>query len=168
MEEVAAIEEGDVGRCNTVDAYRTCIQLVYPLRFRHTWDGLPTARVRSMGDLHAIVRDVSSPAFDTRDGESRREGPAAVKETILELEHTKSVSMPSGLFVDAGCDADLTVCAGSVKERRLVVDVAAGACAPVFAGAGEDMLGASSSHPQSAAGAVGGTMAVRVCLCVCE
>jgi hypothetical protein len=51
-----------------------------------------------------------------------------VKETIFEVEHTNSVSMPSEVFADAGCEADRTAGrAGSVKECRAVVELRAGA-----------------------------------------
>lgn len=62
--------------------------------------------------------DMPLAALFEREGDSRR-GPAAVKETILAFEHTKSVSMPSVLFVDAGAGAGLfELRTGSVKLRR--------------------------------------------------
>jgi hypothetical protein len=124
--------------------------------------------VRSVGDFQAIACDVSSPALGVGGGESRLEGPATAKETILELEHTKSVSMPSELLVDAGCDADLAVRVGSVKERRLTAEPRAGACSRVFEEAGDDMLGASGSHSQSAAVEVEVALGVRIYPCVCK
>jgi len=82
---------------------------------------IPTARVRSVGDFHSVDL-VSSLAVE------RADGPAVVKETIFEVEHTNSVSMPSELFADAGCEDDRTAGrAGSVKERRAVVELRAGA-----------------------------------------
>jgi hypothetical protein len=82
---------------------------------------IPTARVRSVGDVHSVDL-VSSLAVE------RAVGPAGVKETIFEVEHTNSVSMPSEVFADAGCEADRTAGrAGSVKECRAVVELRAGA-----------------------------------------
>ena len=100
---------------------RTPAQTLVSELASHTWDNIPTASVRSVGVFHCIGCDVSPD----RAGESRRAGPAVVKETILELEHTKSVSMPSTLFVGAGTDVGLFAFAGSVKLRLTLV---AGAC----------------------------------------
>ena len=69
-----------------------------------------------------------------------------MKETILEAEQMKSVSIPSELFLDAGVDADrIPGRAGSVNERRPVVD-ACGACSGVFEEAGTDMMSTSCRH----------------------
>ena len=102
-----------------------------------------------MGVFHAIALDGSSWRLPERGGDCRREGPVAVKETILDLEQTNSVSMPSALFVDAGAGAGLLALrAGRVKLRRMWVALAAGrsACSGVFEGAGDDMAGASGGH----------------------
>jgi len=79
-----------------------------------------------------------------RDGDTRRAGPDAVKDTILEVEHMKSVSIPSELFLDAGADPERREGrAGSVNERRAAV-VTCGACSKAFADAGTDMVMRSS------------------------
>lgn len=90
------------------------------------WDDIPTASVRSVGVFHGIGCDVSPE----REGESRRAGPAVVKEKILELEHTNNVSMPSVVFLDAGTDSVLRIArAGSVKLRLELLGLRAdGAC----------------------------------------
>lgn len=106
----------------------------------HTRDDIPTARVRSVGVFHCIGRDVSPD----RPGESLRAGPAVVKETILEFEHTKSVSMPSTLLADAGTDVGRFAFAGSVKLRLTLV---AGACSGCCCDeAGVDMMRMLRSH----------------------
>jgi hypothetical protein len=97
--------------------------------------------VRSVGDVHGIERGGLPLPLVLRVGECRFAGLAAVKATIFEVVHVKSVSMPSEVFLDAGVDADRTEGrAGSVNERRAWVE-ACGACPGVFADAGTDMLG---------------------------
>lgn len=107
---------------------------------------LPTASVRSVGDVHAIEREGLPLALGVRAGEYRLGGLDAVKDTILAVEHMKSVSMPSEVFLGAGVDVDrIEGRAGSVNERRALVE-ACGACSGVFEEAGTDMLGASYKH----------------------
>lgn len=63
----------------------------------------------------------------------------AVKDTILEAEHVKRVSMPSEVFRDAGVDVErIAGRAGSVNERLPVVD-SCGACSNAREEAGTDM-----------------------------
>jgi hypothetical protein len=64
---------------------------------------MPTASVRSVGVFHGI----GCHASPCRSGEGRRAATAVVKEKILQLEQTNSVSMPSALCVEAGTDAVL-------------------------------------------------------------
>jgi hypothetical protein len=107
---------------------------------------LPTANVRSVGDVHAIERDGLPLALGVRAGEYRLGGLAAVKETILAAGQIKSVSMPSDVFLGAGVDVDrIAGRAGSVNERRALVEVC-GACSGIFEEAGTDMMGASCKH----------------------
>jgi hypothetical protein len=103
--------------------------------------------VRSVGDVQAIQRAGLAPlALEARDGEHRRTGPDAVKDTVLEAEQIKSVSMPSEVFLDAGVDVDrIEGRAGSVNERRPWVE-ACGACSGIFEEAGRDMMVASCTH----------------------
>jgi hypothetical protein len=69
-----------------------------------------------------------------------------VKETVLEAGHTKSVSMPSEVFLDAGVDVErIAGRAGSVNERRPWVE-ACGACSVILEEAGSDMMDASCKH----------------------
>ena len=93
-----------------------------------------------------------------RAGESRRAGPAVVKEKILELAHTNSVSMPSAVFLDAGTDSVLRVArAGSVKLRLELLGLRAdGACSGCgcWDEAGSVIMGALYGH--SYPGEVGG------------
>lgn len=98
---------------------------------------IPTARVRSVSDVHGIDRAGLLLPREVRDGECRRVG-SAVKETILEAAQVKSVSMPSELEValDAGVEVDRTVGrVGSVNERRKALEEA-----------GTDMMSASCKH----------------------
>jgi hypothetical protein len=109
---------------------------------------IPTAKVRSVGEVHGIERAGLALALGVREGECRRAGPDAVKETILDVVQMKSVSMPSELFLDAGVDVDrIAGRAGSVNERRPWVE-ACGACpsSGVFEEAGTDMMGTSCKH----------------------
>jgi hypothetical protein len=71
-----------------------------------------------------------------------------VKEKILELEHTNSVSMPSALCVDAGTELVLfAMRAGSVKLRLPVLLESAVGASGVFAEAeGDDMAGVLREH----------------------
>jgi hypothetical protein len=103
--------------------------------------------VRSVGEVQAIERAGLPPlALEARDGEYRRAGPDAVKDTVLEAGQTKSVSMPSEVFLDAGVDVDrIEGRAGSVNERRPWVE-ACGACSGIFEEAGRDMMVASCTH----------------------
>lgn len=77
--------------------------------------------MRSAGVLHARSCGVATTALFARAGDGRR-GPvvvAVVKETILESEQTKSVSIPSALAADAGAGSGLLVLrTGRVKLRR--------------------------------------------------
>lgn len=134
VQEIAAVQEGDVGGCHTVDTESPCDRLD---KFQpgDTWDGIPTASVRSVGVFHGI----GCAASPEREGDRRRAGPAVVKEKILELEHTNSVSMPSALFADgAGTDVVLrAVRAGSVKLRLELLGLRAdGACSGCWDEAG--------------------------------
>jgi hypothetical protein len=75
-----------------------------------------------------------------------------VKETVLEVGQTKSVSMPSEVFLDGGVDVErIAGRAGSVNERRLVVE-AYGACSAIVEEAGRDMMDASCRHVESIGG----------------
>lgn len=73
-----------------------------------------------------------------------------MKEKILELEQTNSVSMPSALFLEAGTELVLfAVRAGTLKLRlvSLKVSAGAGACSGIFAEAEcDDMTGISREH----------------------
>jgi hypothetical protein len=107
---------------------------------------LPTARVRSVREVHGIERAGLPLPLVVRDGECRRVGSDAVKETILEEEQVKRVSIPSELILDAGVEVDRTVGrVGSVKERRAVVE-ACGVCSNALEDAGTDMMSASDKH----------------------
>jgi hypothetical protein len=109
---------------------------------------IPTARVRSVGDVQAMQRAGLPPlALEARAGEYRRVGLAAVvKDTVLEAGQTKSVSMPSEVFLDAGVDVErIEGRAGSVNERRPWVE-ACGAYSGIFEDAGRDMMDASCTH----------------------
>jgi hypothetical protein len=88
---------------------------------------------------------VASPE---REGDSRRAGPAVVKEKILELEHTNSVSMPSALLLDAGTDVVLRAArAGSVKLRLELLGLRAdGACSGCWDEAGIVIMGFLCEH----------------------
>lgn len=100
------------------------------MKFPAAWSDIPTASVRSVGALHAML--APPPARP----------PVAVKETILECGQTTSVSMPSALFFAAEDGAGLFLNrAGTVKERRVLFS-RGGACSGVLEGAtGEDMVG---------------------------
>jgi hypothetical protein len=143
VEEVAAVQEGDVRASHTVDAQHTCKALVC-LRTGGTLDDIPTASVRSAGVFQGIGCDVSPE----REGEGRRVGPVAVKEKIFELEQTNSVSMPSALFVETGTEAGrFTVRAGRVKLRLLLLGLSAGgACSRAWDDAGVDIMGVLCGH----------------------
>lgn len=71
----------------------------------------------------------------------------ALKETILELGQTNSVSMPSEPWPDGGGSDEglLAMRAGSVKERLAVVD-AARLGGEAVEGGGDDMTQASCRH----------------------
>jgi hypothetical protein len=150
VEEVTRVQERHVGCSNTVDAQDPCVWLVplVPIP-RVEACCIPTAKVRSVGEVHAIEGAGLALALGVRDGECRRVGPDAVKETILEAEQMKSVSMPSELFLDAGVDVDrIAGRAGSVNERRPWVE-ACGACScsgVFFEEAGTDMMRTSCKH----------------------
>jgi hypothetical protein len=119
--------------------------------FAASYGRIPTARVRSVGDVQAIQRAGLLPLpLEARDGEYRLVGPAAVKETVLEVGQTKSVSMPSEVFLAGGVDVErIAGRAGSVNERRLVVE-ACGACSAIMEEeAGSDMVDASCKHVES-------------------
>jgi hypothetical protein len=108
---------------------------------------VPTARVRSVSDVHGIERAGLALALGVRAGECRLAGSDAVKETILEAGHVKSVSIPSEVVLDAGIEGDRTVGrVGRVKERRAVVveAEACGACSEALEEAGIDMRGGAS------------------------
>lgn len=97
--------------------------------------------MRSVGDVHDIERGGLPLALEARAGDSRRAVPDVVKETVLELGHINSVSMPSELFLDAGADPDRNDgLAGRVNERRPVVVEACGACSGALEDAGTDMM----------------------------
>lgn len=109
---------------------------------RACWDNIPTARVRSVGVLHAIELEGLSWRRAAREGDSRLVAPVAVKETIFDSEHMKSVSMPSEVLAAAGLGAGLLAArAGSVKLRRVVRELKAGACSGILEEAGDDMMG---------------------------
>jgi hypothetical protein len=86
-----------------------------------------------------------------------------VKEKILELEHTNSVSMPSAVFLEAGTDSVLRVArAGSVKLRRELLGLRAdGACSgcACWDGAGIVIVGVLYGH--CSAGGEGAKVAWR-------
>lgn len=108
---------------------------------------IPTARVRSVSDVQGIERTGLLLPLGVRDGECRLVGSDAAKDTILEAEQVKSVSIPSEVFLDAGVEVDRTVGrVGSVKERRAVVVDACGVCSKALGDAGTDMMGASGKH----------------------
>lgn len=150
VQEVAGVEEGDVGRGHAVDA-----QGAWPrVSSRHVQSRhpnqcyIPTARVRSVGVLHAIEGDASLPALAPRDGESRREVEvvAVVKDTILAMEQMNRVSMSFALLEGAGDRTGrLAMREGRVKLRRELSGCSArrGASSE---GAGDDMTGASRVH----------------------
>jgi len=107
---------------------------------------IPTAKVRSVGDVHDMERGGLPLVLEVRDGDSRRVGPDAVKETVLEVGHMKRVSMPSELFLEAGADPERNEGrAGSVNERRAAVETC-GACSRAFKDAGTDMMCSSCVH----------------------
>jgi len=119
---------------------------------------IPTARVRSVSDVQGIERTGLPLPLGVRGGECRLAGSDAAKDTILEAEQVKSVSIPSEVFRDAGVEVDRTVGrVGSVKERRAAVD-ACGVCSKALGDAGTDMMGASDKHR-----VVGLDMVVVVC-----
>jgi hypothetical protein len=71
-----------------------------------------------------------------------------VKEKILELEHTNSVSMPSALCVEAGTELVLLALrVGSVKLRLpVLLELAVGASGVFAEAEGDDMAGVSREH----------------------
>lgn len=105
----------------------------------NTWDDVPTASVRSVGVVQGITCDASVLALPDREGDSRLEGTAAVKETIFDVVQRNSVSMPSALFGDAGTDVGRVVRAGSVKLRRVC-------SSGVLEKAGDDIMCLSCGH----------------------
>jgi hypothetical protein len=108
--------------------------------------------VRSVGDVQAIQRAGLPLPLEARDGEYRLAGPDAVKETVLDVGQTKSVSMPSEVFRGGGVDVErIDGRAGSVNERRLVVE-ACGACSAIIEEVGSDMMDASCKHVESIGG----------------
>lgn len=129
--------------------------------------------MRSVSEVHGNERDGLPFARGVRDGECRFTGFVAVKDTILDVEQTKSVSMPSEVFLDAGVDVDrIAGRAGSVNERRPVVE-GCGACSGAFEEAGTDMTGPSCKHSrvelkpsgESRAGREGVCIGRSVCTC---
>lgn len=95
--------------------------------------------MRSVGVVQAIEGGGLPLARGVREGECLLAGLDAVKETILEAEHVKRVSMPSEVFLAAGVDVErIAGRAGSVNERLPVVE-ACGACSEVLEEAGTDM-----------------------------
>jgi hypothetical protein len=114
------------------------------------WMRIPTARVRSVSDVHGSDRAGLLLPREVGAGECRLVGSDVVKETILEVEQVKRVSMPSELELglDAGVEVDRTVGrVGRVNERRVVVEPC-GACSKALEEAGTDMMSASSKHRQ--------------------
>lgn len=132
MEEVAGVQEGDIGGCHAVYAQDPWARVLVKLQASEGTHDIPTASVRSVGVLQVMW--ASSPAA---------EAPAAVKETILECGQTTSVSIPSALLVEAAAGAGLLLNrAGTVNERRPLFS-GGGACSGDLEGAsGEDMVSA--------------------------
>lgn len=89
---------------------------------------LPKARVRSVGEVHAAERGGLEP----REGDKRRGGLVAEKETILELEHTNRVSMPSEEAEAGGVDAERREGRVGRVNERLTWFEAGGACSRAF------------------------------------
>jgi hypothetical protein len=109
---------------------------------------IPTARVRSVSDVHGIDGAGLLLPREARAGECRLVGLDVVKETILDVEQVNSVSMPSELTLgrEAGVEVDRTVGrVGRVNERRAMVDPC-GACSKTLDEAGTDMMSASCKH----------------------
>jgi hypothetical protein len=104
--------------------------------------------VRSVSDVHGNDRAGLLLPREVRAGECRLVGSDVVKETILEVEQVKRVSMPSELVLglDAGVEVDRMVGReGRVNERRATVDPC-GACSKTLDEAGTDMMSALYKH----------------------
>lgn len=118
---------------------------------------IPTAKVRSVGVLHAVEGDASRAALGAREGESRREDVAVVNDTILAMGQMNRVSMSLALLDEAGDRTGLLAMReGSVKLRRVLrgCSTRRGASSD---GAGDDMMSASRAHcgPERRSGVAG-------------